>query len=676
MDNSQKKPKSPSKLIPQRWHRPSFTGSSHNDDSSTNSGSSSDVSDENPERAGWSGKLEFLLSCISYAVGLGNIWRFPYLCYKNGGGAFLFPYLIFLFLCGMPLFCLEVSYGQFASLSPISSWKFSPLFKGVGYGMVIISGIVCIYYNVIITWTLYYLYSSMTSVLPWSTCDNPWNTDRCALRKAPPAVNGTNATSFFNETSGNYEYSTVVGNLTGALANATNATMHLKRTSPSEEFWERHVLQITEGIDDMGNLRWQLLICLALAWVAVFLCLFKGVKSSGKVVYVTATFPYLVLTILLVRGVTLPGAIDGIKFYLIPDFEKLKNFEVWGDAAMQIFYSIGAGWGALITMASYNKFHHDCHRDAIIVPLLNSGTSVFAGFVIFSIIGFMAHETGSSIDDVVRQGPGLIFVVYPEAVAKLPISPLWAVLFFLMVFSVGLGSQFGMFETMTSAFIDEFPEQLRGKKTMIVAIVCAVEFCLGIPCIMQGGIYVLQVMDWYSSTFTLMIISFIECIIICWVYGINRFFGDIELMLGRRPFFWWKIVWCYITPLIIVFVFFTSIIQHKPVTYGEDYTYPGWAVGVGWCFASLSIIPIPLVAVVQLVINGKGTLLKRIKMTLKPAADWGPASEQYREIYQSSLSTKEKQLMMNNSDSTLDRSAQDLLDKDQKEATTMDQSIV
>jgi len=381
------------------------------------------------------------------------------------------------------------------------------------------------------------------------------------------------------------------------------------------------------------------------------------------------------LTVLLVRGVTLPGALEGIKFYLIPDFEKLKSFEVWGDAAMQIFYSIGAGWGALITMASYNKFHHDCHRDAIIVPLLNSGTSIFAGLVIFSIIGFMAHETGSSIHDVVTQGPGLIFVVYPEAVAKLPISPLWSVLFFLMVFTVGLGSQFGMFETMTSAFIDEYPELLRGKKTLIVGIVCIVEFCFGIPCIMQGGIYVLQVMDWYSSTFTLMIISFLECMIICWVYGINRFYGDIELMLGRRPFIWWKIVWCFITPLIIIFVFFTTVIQHTPVTYGDNYAYPGWAVGLGWCFASISIIPIPIVAIVQLTINGKGSIIKRVKTLLRPAADWGPASEQYREIYQSQLTTKEKCYMMNNSnESNLDKTASQLIKE--KDQPTMDQSNV
>ncbi|OWF45690.1 Sodium- and chloride-dependent glycine transporter 1 [Mizuhopecten yessoensis] len=394
---------------------------SSNDSSSR---SSSAGSSDETSRGNWSGRLDFLLSCIGYAIGLGNIWRFPYLCYKNGGGAFLIPYTIFLVLCGIPLFFMEVIFGQFVSLSPITIWRICPLFKGVGYGMVIISGIVCVYYNIIISWTIYYLYHSLRAVLPWSMCNNPWNTDLCYVRT------GLNATSPVNITT-----TTLAGNVAVAVQNVT------KMMTASEEFWERHVLRRTSGIHDMGELRWDLFICLFIAWVVIFLCLCKGVKSSGKVVYFTATFPYLVLLILLVRGLTLPGAGSGIKFYLIPDFNKLKDFQVWGDAAVQIFYSIGPAWGGLITMASYNKFHNNCYRDAMIVPFINCGTSIFAGLVIFSVLGFMAHETGVDIANVVTHGPGLAFVAYPEAMTTLPISPLWAVLFFLMLFTVGLDTQ-------------------------------------------------------------------------------------------------------------------------------------------------------------------------------------------------------------------------------------------
>lgn len=370
-------------------------------------------------RGGWQGKLDFILTCIGYAVGLGNIWRFPYLCYKSGGGAFFIPYIIFLLLCGFPLFFLEVSFGQFSSLSPVTIWRICPLFKGVGMGMVIVSAIVCIYYNVIVAWTIYYLFMSFRTTLPWSTCGNSWNTENC-VAGIGGALNGSS-------------------NFTG-LKNTTKVTA-------SEEFWENHVLELTDSIEDSGYLRWQVFICLSIAWLCVFLCLFKGVKVLGKVMHFAAPFPYLVLLVLLIRGVTLPGSIEGIKFYIVPRWEKLADYQVWGDAALQIFYSVGMAWGGIITMASYNNFKNNAYRDAMLVPIINCGTSIFAGFVIFSVLGFMAHTAGTTVDEVVKQGPGLTFVAYPEAVSKLPISPLWAVLFFLMLYTIGLDSQTGEAET-------------------------------------------------------------------------------------------------------------------------------------------------------------------------------------------------------------------------------------
>ena len=228
---------------------------------------------------------------------------------------FLIPYITMLFLIGMPMTFLEMSFGQFSSCSPTTIWSISPIFKGVGFAMVIICGIVCIYYNIIIAWTLYYLFRSFTTELPWATCGNAWNTPRCVL------ANNDNATLYGNTTgnvfteqvvingndSNGYSYSGVrettlsnsdslLSNITGLLSNGSllgNGSV-LPRTSPSEEFWERHVLQLTSGIEEMGSIRWELLGCLALAWLIIFLCLIKGIKSSGRVVYVTAIFPYLV----------------------------------------------------------------------------------------------------------------------------------------------------------------------------------------------------------------------------------------------------------------------------------------------------------------------------------------------------------------------------------------------
>ncbi|NXU69147.1 SC6A9 protein, partial [Horornis vulcanius] len=317
------------------------------------------------KRGNWGNQIEFVLTSVGYAVGLGNVWRFPYLCYRNGGGAFMFPYFIMLVFCGIPLFFMELSFGQFASQGCLGVWRVSPMFKGVGYGMMVVSTYIGIYYNVVICIAFYYFFVSMTRVLPWTYCSNPWNTPDCV--------------------------GVLDGNLSSRVALNISQLLNTtqKRTSPSEEYWRRYVLNLSDDIGNLGEVRLPLLGCLGVSWVVVFLCLIKGVKSSGKVVYFTATFPYVVLTILFVRGITLEGAVTGIMYYLTPQWDKILNAKVWGDAASQIFYSLGCAWGGLITMASYNKFNNNCYRDSIIISITNCATSVYAGFVIFSILGFM-----------------------------------------------------------------------------------------------------------------------------------------------------------------------------------------------------------------------------------------------------------------------------------------------
>ncbi|XP_023802737.1 sodium- and chloride-dependent neutral and basic amino acid transporter B(0+)-like isoform X3 [Cyanistes caeruleus] len=146
-------------------------------------------SDENSERGNWSSKSDYLLSMVGYAVGLGNVWRFPYLTYQNGGGAFLIPYTLMLALAGLPLFFMECSLGQFASLGPVSIWRILPLFQGVGITMVMISTFVTIYYNVIIAYSLYYLFASFQKVLPWSDCFS-WADEFCSKTRIGTFLSG------------------------------------------------------------------------------------------------------------------------------------------------------------------------------------------------------------------------------------------------------------------------------------------------------------------------------------------------------------------------------------------------------------------------------------------------------------------------------------------------------
>ncbi|XP_061488690.1 sodium- and chloride-dependent glycine transporter 1 isoform X2 [Rhineura floridana] len=563
--------------------------------------------DENIKRGNWGNQIEFVLTSVGYAVGLGNVWRFPYLCYRNGGGAFMFPYFIMLVFCGIPLFFMELSFGQFASQGCLGVWRVSPMFKGVGYGMMVVSTYIGIYYNVVICIAFYYFFSSMTRLLPWTYCNNPWNTPDCT--GVLDVTNGSagsslNLTHFLNQT--------------------------LKRTSPSEEYWRRYVLKLSDDIGNLGEVRLPLLGCLGVSWVVVFLCLIKGVKSSGKVVYFTATFPYVVLTILFVRGITLEGAVTGIMYYLTPQWDKILDAKVWGDAASQIFYSLGCAWGGLITMASYNKFHNNCYRDSIIISITNCATSVYAGFVIFSILGFMANHLGVDVSKVADHGPGLAFVAYPEALTLLPISPLWSVLFFFMLILLGLGTQFCLLETLVTAIVDEVGnEWIIRQKTFVTLGVAVVGFLLGVPLTTQAGIYWLLLMDNYAASFSLVVISCIMCVAIMYIYGHQNYFRDIEMMLGFPPPIFFQICWRFISPVIIFFILVFTVIQYRPISY-NTYVYPTWAITIGFLMALSSVICIPIYAVFCVLRSEGDSLLQRLKNATRPSYEWGPALVEHR----------------------------------------------
>ncbi|KAI4880964.1 hypothetical protein NFI96_013716 [Prochilodus magdalenae] len=607
-----------------------------------------DVEPAGQQRETWTRRLEFVLASVGYAVGLGNVWRFPYLCYRSGGGAFLIPYLIMLFLCGIPLLFMEYAIGQYTRLGPVHGLaKICPLLKGVGLATVVISFVLATYYNVLMTWALYYLFNSFGSNLPWQSCNNTWN-----------AVSNCS---------------------TGFPGNAT----HLQ--SASQQFFDRKLLEMTDGIEEAGGVRWELFGLLALAWLIIYFCIFKGVKSTGKVVYFTATFPYFMLFALLVNNVQLPGAKDGILFFLMPNWSKLLEVQVWVNAAAQIFNSIGIAFGSMISMASYNKYNNNilrwtvrddsssaaaqcsvghplvdhqlsqdaahrtlptgrcpqdaAHRtlptgcfcagkfwDTFVVSLANSATSILAGFVIFSAIGYMAHIHNLPVDDIATDGPGLVFVVYPEAFSTMPVSQLWAPLFFFMLLCLGLDSEFAMVEVAVTCIMDGFGVKVLRvfkRKELLVLAVCSLGFLLGIPHITRGGIYVFQLMDHYTAVVSLMFLAFFEVLAVTLIFGVQRICVMVENMLGKRPNLYFRVCWQFLSPMLVLGILISSIVQYTPARYGKSYTYPVWAEVLGWFISLISIIWIPLGAVHEIYRN-KGSLLQRLKVALTPTVDLEP----------------------------------------------------
>lgn len=537
------------------------------------------------QRPTWSGRLEFVLASVGYAVGLGNVWRFPYLCYSSGGGAFMVPYLIMVLLCGIPLLFMEFSVGQYTRLGPVHAFaKICPLLKGVGLATVVISFVFSTYYNVLMSWALYYFFNSFESTLPWTSCNNTWNlVENCS---------------------------------SGFPGNAT----HLQ--SASQQFFDHRLLQKTSGIEETGGIRWELFGYLIISWVVVYLCIFKGVKSTGKVVYFTAVFPYFILFALLINNVQLPGAKNGILYFVTPVWNKLFEVKVWVNAAAQVFNSIGIAFGSMISMASYNKFNNNILRDALIVSITNSFTSILAGFVIFSAIGYMAHTHNLPVDNIATDGPGLVFVVYPEVLSTMPVFQLWAPLFFFMLLCLGLDSQFATVEVAVTFIKDEFGAQILRflkREELLVLAVCIIGFILGIPHVTKGGIYVFQLMDHYTAVVSLMFLAFFEVVAVCWIFGVPRICLMVKRMQGKTPNIYFRLCWLVLCPMLVLCILISSIIQYTPARYGK-YTYPGWAEGVGWCVSLVSIIWIPLGAM-QEICSNKGSLLQRLKATLISSVD-------------------------------------------------------
>nr|XP_002127953.1 sodium-dependent proline transporter [Ciona intestinalis] len=570
------------------------------------------VEGDREKRGMWGSQVEFLLSCIGYCVGLGNVWRFPYLAYQSGGGAFLIPYIIMLTFCGIPLFLIELGFGQFSGYGAITAWRASPMFKGIGFGMLLVSFFVIIYYNVIIAYAFYYMFASFTSVLPWTLCDQWWNKEaQCGTPTT--MLNCTNNCTM---------------NATMSPVNVTMKVTAIKRVSPSEEYWKYRVLRIdrSSGIGDPGPVLWDLCLCLLLSWLVVFFCLMKGVKSSGKVVYFTATFPYLILFILLIRGVTLDGAGEGIKFYVTPQWERLKDSKVWSQAATQIFYSLGISFGGLLTFASYNRFSQNIYRDTLIVALGNCGTSIFAGFVIFSVIGHMAFKLNLNVDQVVDQGPGLAFIAYPEAVALLPAPQLWSILFFFMLITLGLDSQFAMAETVITGLSDEFPHYLRDHKSKLTALICGICFLLGLLLVTEGGFHWFNLYNWYSAYYGLYFLTIFLCLAVTYGYGHFfthpwRFNKDMKLMLGHEPNWYYRINWMLISPALLFFISIFSIVNYSPISL-NNVVYPKWADNLGMCMSLTVAAVVPLYMIYRASYAWyKGEDIAKL---FKPEAKWGP----------------------------------------------------
>ncbi|KAM6932138.1 sodium- and chloride-dependent GABA transporter 2-like [Lycodopsis pacificus] len=446
-------------------------------------------------------------------------------------------------------------------------------------------------YIIILAWALLYLVFSFSSQLPWASCNNYWNTDNCIdLSTQNKTLNWTNQTN---------------------------------TTFAATEFWERRVLGISSGIEEIGSIRWDVMLCLIAMWIICYFCIWKGVKTTGKVVYFTATFPYVMLVILLIRGLTLPGALEGVLYYLLPEPSRLADPQVWMEAGAQILFSYSLGLGSLPVLSSYNTYNNNCYNDCLWLCLLNSVTSVVAGFAVFSVLGFMAHEQGVPIAEVAESGPGLAFIAYPQAVAMMPLPQLWSICFFVMIILLGLDTQFVAMEVVMTSIIDMFPTVMRraGRRESFLLLFCLTCFFSQLVMVTEGGMYVFQIFDFFACNGgCILFLCVFETVALAWIFGAERLLSIIKDMTGvhANPFF--KICWLYLTPLVLLVSFTCSLVGYRPLTFNRWYVYPAWAYVLGWVLTLSSILLVPAWALYKLG-TGTGNLRQRFNHLCQPAPD-------------------------------------------------------
>uniref|UniRef100_A0A8C9VAU8 Transporter n=1 Tax=Scleropages formosus TaxID=113540 RepID=A0A8C9VAU8_SCLFO len=433
------------------------------------------------DRPKWDNKAQYMLTCVGFCVGLGNVWRFPYLCQSHGGGAFMIPFLILLVLEGIPLLHLEFAIGQRLRKGSVGVWTaIHPYLTGVGIASMLVSFLVGLYYNTIIAWVMWYFFNSFRDPLSWSQCPMTKN-------------------------------------------NKTVMVSECARSSPVDYYWYRETLNISASIEDAGGLQWWMVLCLLCAWIVLYVCFIRGIETTGKAVYVTSTLPYVVLTIFLIRGLTLKG----------------------------------------------------------------SGV----------------------------EGTGVAFIVFTEAITKMPISLLWSILFFIMLFCLGLSSMFGNIEGVLVPLQDLNAIPKKWPKESITGIICLVSFLIALIFVQRSGNYWLALFDSFAGSVPLLIIAFCEMVAVVYLYGIDRFSKDIEFMIGHKPNMFWQVTWRVVSPLLVlvIFLFYFVAKISAELTYNvwnpesenfpilDKVHYPNWVYIIIFILAGIPSLVIPVTALVKFI---------------------------------------------------------------------------
>ena len=437
------------------------------------------------KRSEWNSNLTFILAMVGSAVGLGNIWRFPNVLYSNGGASFIIPYIVSLFLLGISFVLVEYAVGfKFKTSLAKILYNIHKKLEPVAWTVLTIVFLITTYYICVVGWDLIYLVLSFTKA---------W---------------GANTDLYFTQ----------------------------------------NVLHATDSINGIFTIVPNILISIIIIWLIVWVIIKTNLNDGiGKVSRILLPILCLIVVIFVIYSLTLPGAYIGYSQLFHPNWSALTDSDVWLAAFGQIVFSLSLGMAIALTYASYLPEGSKLVDNALIVAFSNSGFEVFNSIGMFSVLGFMAMTSGIAFNDLVTEGTGLAFVVFPQAFNVMEAGSILGPLFFLCILFAGITSAIALLEGICYSISEKFDFSREKSAT----IVCIVGGLISIIFTTTSGSYILEVFDSFLNNFALLFAVLLECIIFGWVYDfdelINTLNKDSRIHVGKL----WKIVIKFILPICI-----------------------------------------------------------------------------------------------------------------------------
>ena len=585
------------------------------------------------ERERWSGRAAFIMAAIGSAVGLGNLWRFPAQAFQNGGGAFFIPYFIALISAGFPLVIVEYALGQrYQGGAPKALAAVTRKFKWVGWFALFVGSVIVMYYVVVMGYAWHYTAGSLsmawmkpTGYMEVKETDAggvvtrqipaeqitvclraPSEDARGRIQNIQSKRSEANRLPVFtpaeleqqraeqeekpigertyyvtlSENVANYFNERVLGGFHPGVWSKQKLVRELRQKAsgdgPEAEAAAAKADQIEAQIqphrESIFDLTPTLILGTALTWVMIFLIIFKGVRNVGKVVMLTVPVPVILIVIMVIRGMTLDGAATGLLYYLKPNWEMLKEPTVWIHAYGQIFFSLTLGFGVLIAYASYMPEESDVTNSALITSFGNCVTSFIAGLAVFSVIGYMAHVQGTDVETLARSGiggPGLVFVTYPIALAKMPMGLLatsaLSLIFFLCLVTLGIDSAFSLVEGIVTGFRDHMPQL---SKASLTAVFCGIGFLGSLFICTRSGLMWLDILDNWMSNYGLALVGLLECIAVGYFFHISDLKDYINKHSEIKVHNWFDVFIKFVTPAILIVLLGQQFLKDITHTYG------------------------------------------------------------------------------------------------------------